>query len=284
MTSGLSLRFLRMPDTRLTDALFQVFNEDVPGVIEEISTDPTEDPFGQDHPEAYLASGQWAMRRIKLAMLAANKRSFSRILDLPSGYGRVLRVLKAAFPEAEITACDIHRPAVDFCERVFGAIPVYSTERPEDIPLEGPFDLIWVGSLLTHVDEPQWDSFLDLFERLTEPGGLLVFTALGRFVAEEQMNESNYGVPESQEALIRSFKERGFGYASYAAGIGEPKSLPRDYGIALASPGWVASKLDHRKFDLLTYTAGGWGGRWGEHREPLGTAAQDFIGCIRMSH
>ena len=58
-----------------------------------------------------------------------------RILDLPCGHGRVLRYLSAAFPEAEITACDIMREGVDFCASTFGAIPVYSQDDPQQIPL-----------------------------------------------------------------------------------------------------------------------------------------------------
>ena len=109
-------------EMRLLDA----FMREVPGVIETISDDPEEDPFGQRHPEAYLASAQWAFRRIRLAMLAAGKVSAERILDLPSGYGRVLRVLKAAFPEAEIPATSTN-PRSTSASRSLG--PCQSTGR-----------------------------------------------------------------------------------------------------------------------------------------------------------
>ena len=95
-----------------------------------------------------------------------------RILDLPSGHGRALRYLQAEYPEADLTACDIIRGAVEFCAETFGATPVYGKEDPADIEL-GTYDLIWCGSLVTHVDAPRWDDFLDLFENALEPGGLL---------------------------------------------------------------------------------------------------------------
>jgi SAM-dependent methyltransferase len=266
--------------------LAAAFETDVREIAKEISQDREEDPLGQRHPEAYFASGQWAMRRIRLAMLAAGKVTASRILDLPSGYGRVLRVLRAAFPDAEVTACDIHRPAVDFCAQVLGALPVYGCEKPGETPLEGGYDLVWCGSLLTHLDEPDWDGFLDLFERVTTPGGVLVFTTLGRFVAEEHLMSSDnpYGVEHASQEMLRAYSKTGFGFGSYYHGeLAEAKSLPSRYGIAIASPSWVCKQLGRRKFDLLTYSAGGWGERWGGYRQPLAGAAQDVIGCLRIA-
>ncbi|MCI0464995.1 MAG: class I SAM-dependent methyltransferase, partial [Gemmataceae bacterium] len=38
-------------------------------------------------------------------------------LDLPSGYGRVTRLLAATIPAPRITAADVDREAVRFCRR-----------------------------------------------------------------------------------------------------------------------------------------------------------------------
>ena len=89
-------------------------------------------------------------------MLAAQKETATNILDLPSGYGRVMRFLKAEFPEAALTACDVIREGVDFCARTFGARAIYGKEDPSELELDERFDLIWCGSLLTHVDEENW--------------------------------------------------------------------------------------------------------------------------------
>lgn len=258
------------------------FEQDVLNVIEEIA--PEELSLAPS-PEVYLASGQMSFRHVKLAMLASGRTELRRILDLPCGYGRVLRVLKAAFPAAQLTACDIHKPAVDFCARTFGAKPVHSDSNPEEIPLEGPFDLIWVSSLLTHVDAPQWQGFLKLFERLLEPGGLLVFTTCGEFVIEAQLHGKNsLGLnPEQKDAILSAYRSKGFGYCSYTLPERGRRrnSLPNDYGIALASPSWVCAQLERLQFDLLTYTAGVWGDRWGSSRPKIPNATQDVVSCIR---
>ena len=95
---------------------------------------------------------------------------------MPCGHGRVLRTLRAAYPQAEIVACDIDTDGVDFCAKTFDAIPVYSKENPEEIDLRRKFDLIWVGSLFTHIRDERWPEFLSFFSRVLAPGCVLIFT------------------------------------------------------------------------------------------------------------
>ena len=81
--------------------------------------DPADDMYAGS-VEHYFAVSASALRAIRLAMIAGGKTGAEAILDLPSGYGRVLRSRRAAFPQAEITACDLNRGAVDYCAGVFG--------------------------------------------------------------------------------------------------------------------------------------------------------------------
>ena len=138
----------------------------------------------------YLETGEWIMGRIRHVLSGAGKENVTRILDLPCGYGRVARWLRAEFPVARLVACDIDREAVDFCAETFDAKPVYSAERPQEIELPGRFDLIWCGSLVTHLDERGWIDFMRFFESVLRPAGVLVFTTQGRFVADKFHRES----------------------------------------------------------------------------------------------
>jgi hypothetical protein len=65
-----------------------------------------------------------------------------------------------------------------------GALPpgrkYHSEIHPGKIPIRETFDLIWVGSLLTHLDEPLWHEFLAFHVDRLNPQGLLVLTAHGR--------------------------------------------------------------------------------------------------------
>src|SRR5262245_51367972 len=101
----------------------------------------------------YLSIGISSNRAIN-SVLAHAPHQVQTILDLPRGYGRRLRFLKARFPHATICACDIQPEAVEFCRRAFDVEAVVSSKDFDKVSLPGLFDLIWSGSLLTHLDDP----------------------------------------------------------------------------------------------------------------------------------
>jgi SAM-dependent methyltransferase len=213
--------------------------------------------------EQYYRWGLAALEYIQVALRAAEADGQPRaILDLPSGYGRVLRMLRAAFPAASVTACDLNADAVEFCARTFGAIPVVSAPRPEEIKLPGRYDLIWVGSLLTHVDDAAWHGFLRVFSDHLVPGGVLVFTTIGRtFVDDLRHGRRRVGI-KNVDALIAAYDRAGFAYQDFASTEG--------YGITAVRPAWVCATLEqHPELELVAYTEGGWNGR------------QDAVACRR---
>ena len=106
----------------------------------------------------YVSVGLSALRAIEDALGDAPAPP-RRILDLPCGHGRVTRVLRARFPEAAITVCDLDRGGVDFAAARFGARGVYSVEDFRALDLGEAYDLIWVGSLVTHLPEHQTRRF-----------------------------------------------------------------------------------------------------------------------------
>jgi SAM-dependent methyltransferase len=186
----------------------------------------------------YFSVGASAILNIKraLACAAGEGATPSRILDLPCGHGRVLRYLRAEFPQAEITACDLLEEGVDFCAATFGAIPVYSDPNPSRIGLPArSFDLIWVGSLFTHFDAPRWAIFLSFLRDLLRPGGVLVFSTHGRRSLEIVSEHPEiYSLDKSRRRqVLKQVGSTGFGYASYPG--------QRDYGISITMPAWVIS-------------------------------------------
>jgi methylase of polypeptide subunit release factors len=71
------------------------------------------------HPGHYLSVGVSAFESITAAFKAAGIDRVSTILDMPCGHGRVARVLRAAFPTAEISVSDLDTDGVAFCAQQF---------------------------------------------------------------------------------------------------------------------------------------------------------------------
>ena len=217
-------------------------------------------------PTLYAEAGQTGLRMIRLAMLVASVPRAGKLLDFASGAGRVLRYLKAGFPQAAITACDVRPQDIDFCVKTFGVNGIVSNREPEKIELDGPYDVIWCGSLLTHVNADLWVRFVQLMAGQLAPGGVMVFTVYGRFVSNMVRSGENL-LSLTADAAARAahdFDTKGFGY-------GAVEGAPADgYGDCLASPPWVTTKLREAtpELDLVLYTERAWIG-------------QDVIACTK---
>jgi SAM-dependent methyltransferase len=226
------------------------FGEARAKVIQAVS--PSERMPTGDLP-GYFATGRSALKAVQLSQLAARKTDFQSILDMACGHGRVLRWLQAAYPHAHLTACDLLGDGVDFCATVFGATPVYSTASPGIDLFPGRYDLIWVGSLLTHLDAGQWLTFIDLWHALLAPDGLLVVTTHGELVAERMREGNLYGYPAlSIRRTLRSYDHAGFAFL-------EASADEIDYGISIARPEWVLRRLlAHTDFRVVLFTEALW--------------------------
>ena len=210
--------------------------------------------FGGD-PAHYFDAGESALRCIEAALMLAGRPadSIRQVLDLPCGHGRVLRFLRRAFPTATLTACDLNRDGVDFCAARFGAVPVQSDRNPSAIKLPDNFDLIWCGSLLTHLERKTCEGFFGFFHRVLSPGGIAVITLHGRHHAEElATGRRTLDLDKSRvESLLATYRKEGFGYVNYAGHA--------DYGFSLTDPAFVMAKfLPLASWRLLGYMERGW--------------------------
>lgn len=225
----------------------------------------------------YFRVGLSAMRCIEAALEAAGAREVRRVLDLPSGAGRVLRFLVRGFPGARITACDIQHGAVAFCARTFGAQPAYSVPDFDRLSLGARFDLIWCGSLVTHLDRAGVASLLAFFKRHLAPGGVLVLTTMGDYVARRlPTRDFDYGLDEAQiPALTAEYACAGFAYAGYPPGSYDVVS---GCGVTLTSPAWVREEARRAGGLREVYFAER---GWDDHQDVFGFIAEG--GAERMT-
>jgi SAM-dependent methyltransferase len=176
----------------------------------------------------YLGVGLSAMRCIDRTV-RHTQTNVGSILDLPCGHGRVLRFLRAEFGRAHITACDIDPNSVGFCERSFGSVGARSTTELSKLIFPQQFDLIWCGSLVTHLDQQHTKDLLNCFCRHLAPGGLCLITTHGEMTREllETGAESYWLSPGRRNKVLAEFAACGYGYADYDDQI--------DYGISVVS-------------------------------------------------
>lgn len=100
-----------------------------------------------------------------LRELAPSSRS---VLDFGGGFGRVGRFLPLAFPDAARWIVDPKPQAVAFQEKAFGA----QVPRAEAIA-----DLVFAGSVFTHLQPEDARTALERIFQVLQPGGLAVLTA-----------------------------------------------------------------------------------------------------------
>ncbi len=203
--------------------------------------------------EHYFSVGLSAIASVDACITAAGAASPRRILDMPCGHGRVLRFLRARFPDAATVACDLDADGVAFCTGRFGAEGVRSSADLSAVALPAAgFDLIWCGSLVTHLDAEANAELLGLFARSLAPGGVAVVTTHGRLVAERlRAGESTYQLERrAVPGMVEDYDATGFGYAGYPWSPG--------YGVSISSRAWIAAAAERAGLREVHFSERGW--------------------------
>jgi SAM-dependent methyltransferase len=192
-------------------------------------------PPGSAEPnfEHYFSVGASALNTL-LAAISLGFGEPRTILDFGCGAGRVTRWLRAAFPNADLSACDVREQDVIFVREHFGARTWTSVTDVARLEVGGPFDLIWVGSVVTHLDEATSVALLRKLFASVAPRGLLVASVHGR-TAQRYGDAGlvSYLHQDGWRQARAGYDKAGYGYADY---VGQ-----RGYGISLASPLWTAN-------------------------------------------
>ncbi|MGG5887558.1 hypothetical protein ACLF3G_10510 [Falsiroseomonas sp. HC035] len=109
------------------------------------------------------------------------------------------------------------------------------------LQLREQYDLIWVGSLITHLPPLQTRMFLAAMRRHMTDNARLVVSSHGPSIIS-RLRAQGYGLDtETATALIDEFEKTGFGYRDYHTGGDE-------YGVALTNEHYGISLTDEALF------------------------------------
>jgi hypothetical protein len=187
----------------------------------------------------YFDAGRGALRLMLTALVArlgykGGALPLQHIHDF--GCGRVTRWLKAEFPGATLWASDTNPYAQKWCAEHLGST------IPPDPFAKDKFDLIFLGSVFTHLRPAVSEMLLEKLVSSLCIMGVLVFTSQGRYSYESirsNPEKSNYRTKhltaERLTALADEFERTGYAYQDYTS--------DRDYGISLIAQDWFVARL-----------------------------------------
>jgi SAM-dependent methyltransferase len=222
---------------------------------------PKDTMFGHGFEWHYFNVGRSALTAVATVLCArlnyhGGSSEIQTILDFGSGYGRVARYLRAAFPKARIVVDDFDKEGPAFCATEFGC------EIVDDCLTPDTYDLVWLGSVFTHLPESAVADLLVKLKRTMRVNGVLVFTSQGRYSAlqieqylkkksEEQPKRPPYNLSsDTLLDLITGYYKGGFGFVSYPGQNG--------YGIAITSPGWFQRQICAEDILQIAWQEKGW--------------------------
>ena len=224
-----------------------------------------ENPSDNEHAAAHYMSVGYSAMRITVGALLGNMREPPKsILDFPCGSGRVTRHLRAMFPNAKIGACDLYRSHIDFCLEHFAAVPIPSKENLDDLHIGSDWDLVFCGSLLTHLPAQLFKATIRFIIRSLSPTGIAIATLEGRHSEHIQDHKWKMIDDDLFNIARELFHTAGFGFVDYENGFKKNFPDQQSYGIALTRPNWAIKYLE-QYFDIrilgLTERA------WDDHQD-----------------
>jgi len=145
-----------------------------------------------------------------LGKLGRSWSGLGRMLEFACGYGRTTRFLVERMPAERIVSVDILAGGVEWVRGQFGVGGFVSCTDPSELVIEGKFDLIWVGSLFSHLPRGRFEQFLKLLYGALTPEGVLVFSTHGADkVPSMEKDDSGFSFHRASESRSLALDEYG---------------------------------------------------------------------------
>jgi len=196
---------------------------------------------GLDRVDLFLRSGRQSVRDLRtiLSEVGRDLDKFERVLDFGCGCARTIRWLLEMPESASLFGTDIDPEAIEWCQNSIrrAKFTVNSLEPPSPYA-DSSFDLVFLFSVFTHLDEGQQSQWLRELVRITRQKAVILITTHGE-CARSQM-----GLSEKEQAI---YDEKGFVYRKR-----KTDGRPDCYGGATHSREYALESFS-RYFEVLGY-------------------------------
>jgi len=222
------------------------------------TADPTMSPHETMVGDNYMQIGESGANAVISAIATSQLTVVNTVLDLPCGYGRILRHLVKLFPQASFDACDIDARGVDFCAQTFGARSIYSKNDLTSVSFDRTYDVIWIGSLFTHTPINITRKWLAYLADQLSPSGIIVATFHGRWATQMQRIMPMIDA-ERWSKILQGYETKGYGFEEFTREQSH-NFEGSDYGISLSKPHTIIELIEGiPRTRIFMYAEKGWG-------------------------
>jgi hypothetical protein len=204
----------------------------------------------------YLGVGESAAECITYVLSGAPSGDVRKFMDFGCGHGRIARHLRALFPAADAVFVDIDPAGSGFCATTFGGSAITSIDDFDKLTLPGNLDLIWLGSIFTHLDRGRMIALLNVLTSSLSRHGVVAGTFRGETMYKIMKEDSakNRNTELKWRSLLQQYEANGFGYAPYSS------DTPQ-WGLSLSTVSSVF-EIGRSRADLkmIAYREAGWAG------------------------
>ena len=175
---------------------------------------------------AYLNSGKRTMDIVRqiVTHFFSGFDGVNRFLEFACGYGRFTRFLVQEMSREKIWTSDILSDAVAWQRQYLATNCIASTADPKDFQCQEKFNVIFAGSLFSHLPDSLFTAWLWTLCQLLTEDGVLVFSVHGESLSRPGIPQEGTGIQFVRES--------------------ESDVLPRDiYGMSYVSEDYVRGAI-----------------------------------------
>ena len=205
----------------------------VPDILDRFHEDPLPPPrlryrvSGTSSRATFLSAGREASENIRDVFEASRQPAsrYARWLDFGCGCGRVARHLERTVPIGELWGIDVDEEALRWtASHVRGRYARVAADPPTALP-PGHMDVVYAGSVFTHLSEERQLAWLAELHRVMRPGGLLI--------ASTHAPGLSWSRPDLSEDDRQALARRGFVFAAGGGRFNDDSAFhSREYLVA----------------------------------------------------